>query len=633
MKKTVQLSFLLATLMSQLHATNQYTLENINVEASQATTLKKKDVTDSTIVITKEAIDEARITTLTGALSQLGNITISQSGGVGQQASMFVRGMDSRRILILIDGVRYNNPTTVGGVAELEQIMLYNVEQIEIIKGAQSGVWGSDASGGVINIVTSKASQGIHATANVEYGSFDSKKISLQASYATKEYDVLVGGLYLSNDGFSAVEPAKADANYGKRYDELGLEKDAYKNKTFNAKLGYNLTQEDRVELSAQLIDSDADIDSGSGASNDSSIPYSKVKNNFYTLAYKHTGTTHNISAQYNLSTFDKNLELVNWGGAGTTLYTYKGSVNEVKLDDKVNYLENSFLRVGASYQLFNYEKQTGDEDKKYSAISAFVTNYNKLQLFQGLNTIVTESLRYDSYDEFEDAFTGKIGLKQFIYKDYYISANFGTGFNAPTIGQVYGEYGTIANPNLKPETSTTTDITLGNDIVWITVFYNEIDNLIQWYDPDGWGGNPAIYDNISGKSKFQGIELGYEDYLFNALGVGANYTYVQTEDSTGKELARRPKSQLDVKATYYVSNDFDIGANAQYIGTRYDLADKQGAQTGDYTVVNFVSNVKVNKYITVYGKINNISDTYYQVVDGYATAGRSLYLGLVAKY
>jgi vitamin B12 transporter len=295
--------------------------------------------------------------------------------------------------------------------------------------------------------------------------------------------------------------------------------------------------------------------------------------------------------------------------------------------------MKDGFLRVGASYQLFNYEKQSGDEDKNYNTLSVFATNYNKLQLLPEHNTILTESIRYDKNSEFEDAFTGKVGLKQFVYKDYYVGTNIGTGFNAPTIGQIYGEYGSLANPNLKPETSFTADVTVGNDTLWITAFYNEIDNLIVWSDPDGWGGNPAIYDNISGKSKFQGVEVTYEDYLFDTLGLGANYTYVQTEDAEGKELARRPKSQLEVHATYYVSDDFDISANAQYIGERYDQADKQGAQTGKYTVVNFVSNVKVNKYITVYGKINNIADKYYQVVDGYATAGRSLYFGLNAKY
>ncbi len=615
MKNTIQLALISAALISSLSAENQYSLETINVTASQGTTLNKKDVTDNVTIITKEAIEESRVTTLGEALSKLGNIAIKQSGGIGEQTSMFVRGMDTGRILVLIDGIRYNDPTTASAASDIAHIMLYNVEQIEIIKGAQSGVWGSDASGGVINIVTSNATQGVHANLNVEYGSFDTTNTSLQASYGTKKYDVLISGLYLGTDGFSAYEPNKSDANYGKRYDELGLEQDSYLNTSMNAKLGYNITDIDRVEANVQLIKSDVEFD-GWGA--DSTIPNAKSETNFYSLVYKHKGSIHNITTQYNLSTFDREYKS---SSAPATIY--KGSVNEAKVDDKITYAENSFLRIGASYQLFEQKEITANTDKKYSAIAVFATNYNKFELFSGLNTVATESIRYDKYDEFDDALTGKIGLKQFVYKDLYISANVGTGFKAPTLYQLY--YGTSANPNLKPEQSLSSDITIGNDIFTITGFYNEITDLIGWT-----GGS---YNQVPGKSKFQGIELGYEDYLFNTLGLAANYTYVETEDTTGKELAQRPKSQLDVRAMYYITDDFDIGANAQYIGTRYNGANKTGAQTGEYTVVNFVSNVKVNKYLTVYGKINNITDEYYQVVDGYATAGRSLYLGLNAKY
>jgi len=620
MKNTIRLSLISVALISSLYAENQYSLEAIDVTAAQGVTLKKQDVTDDVTIITKAAIEESRVTTLGEALSQLGNIAVSQSGGVGQQTSIFVRGMDNRRILVLIDGVRYNDPTTPNAASNIAHIMLYNVEQIEIIKGAQSGIWGSDASGGVINIVTSKAKEGTHAFFNVEHGSFDSKQASLQASYATQRFDVLVGALSLRNEGFSAYEPQKGTPDYGQRYDDLGLEKDSYVNTSFNAKLGYNITDIDRIEANVQLINSDTDIDN---SGSDNTEADTKAKNNFYSLAYKHMGSVHNINLQYNLSTFDRE-SLFSLSGP---TYKYEGSVNEIKIDDKIAYAEDSFLRIGTSYQLFEQQEITANTNKDYSAIAAFVTNYNQFEFFSGQNTILTESIRYDKYNEFDDALTGKVGLKQFVYNDYYVSSNIGTGFNAPSLAQLYGQFG--ANPNLKPEKSLTADFTLGNDVVWITGFYNEITDFIDY---TGVWPNSG-YNQVPGKSKFRGVELGYEDYLFKALGLAANYTYVHTEDANGEELARRPKSQLDARATYYISDDFDIGLNVQYVGTRYDGANKTGAQTGEYTLLNIVSNVKVNKYISVYGKVNNIGDEYYQVVDGYATAGRSIYLGLNAKY
>ncbi len=625
MKKTIQLSLLGAVLAISAHAENQYTLENINVSASQGTTLKKKDVTDSVTIITKEELEESRVTTLNEALNKLANLSMTQNGGRGTSASFYIRGMSSKRILVLIDGVRYNNPTAIGAAAEFSQIMLDNVERIEVIKGAQSGVWGSDASGGVINIITAGAKQGLHASATVEYGAYNSAKTSLHASYGAKKFDITANGLLYTTDGFSAVEPVKGNVNYGKRYDDLGLEKDPYINRTNNLKVGYNFTQNDRLEASVNIIKSTVHYDAssynfttGTFVPTDSPIPQTTVFNRFYNLAFTHKDKTNDIKIAYNTSIFDRDIV----GTYGS--YYYNGSVNEFKAEDKIDYLKNSFVRFGASYQKFEQKDVTAGKNKDYSATSAFVTNYNKLSLLNDNNTIVTESLRYDKYDAFDNSLTGKVGVKQFLKDAVYVSVNAGTGYNAPTLGQLYGAFG--ANPNLKPEKSLTTDITLGNDTVWITGFYNEIKDLIEYDFTNG-------YVQASGKSKFKGLELGYEDYFGDTLGVKALYTYLRTEDAQGKTLARRPVNQLDASATYYVSDDFDIGANVQYIGTRYDKAGNTGAQTGKYTIAGLVANVKANKNVNFYAKIDNLTNKYYQTVDGYATAGRSLYVGLVAKY
>lgn len=624
MQNTIKLSIISVALLSSLQA-QEVALAPLEVSASLGTNVEQKDLTDSMTIITKEQIDEARVTNLADALNRLGGISMTQNGGAGKATSMFVRGMDTKRLLVLIDGVRYNNPTAIGAAAEFSQIMLYNVEQIEIIKGAQSGVWGSDASGGVINIITSSAQKGLHGVANVEGGSFATKVASLQASYATEDFDILIGGSYYDTDGFSVAEPKQGDADYGKRGDELGLEKDSYLNQSLNAKLGYNFTKDDRLQASVQTIDSTVNYDSGAGASNDSPIPNTVLTNRFYTLDFKHKGSMNDISINYNLSTFDRVVTYVDYYTSAAATSNYKGSVSEFKADDKISYMKNAFLRVGASYQKFEQEEITANTTKNFSAISAFLTNYNKFTQ----DTILTESIRYDKYDNLDDAFTGKIGAKQFVHNDIYISANVGTGFNAPTLGQLYGQWG--ANPDLKPETSLTSDITLGNDTLWITGFYNEITDLIEYvYDPVTFAGG---YEQIAGKSKFKGVELGYKDYFLDALGINATYTYVKTEDTDGKELARRPKHQVDASMIYYINDSVDVGLNAQYIGERYDGADTSGAQTGKYTIANFVANYKLNDTLAFYGKIDNLTDKYYQIVDGYATAERSYYLGLNAKY
>ena len=628
MKTTLLSLAAITTLASNLYGANAYTLTDINVTAAQDTMLDAKKVPDSVTIITEEALKESRINNLAQALNRLGNIAMTQNGGPGTSASVFVRGMDARRTLVLIDGVRYNNPTGIGATAEFSQIMLYNVKQIEIIKGSQTGVWGADASAGVINIVTNKAALGLHGSANVEYGSYDTKLASLQASYATEAFDILMGGSVYHSDSFSAYEPVQSDPNHGKRSDELGLEKDNYANKSFNAKLGWNITKEDRLEFSVQNIDSNLQYD---GFQTDDSKPELDLQNTFYALAYKHNGAKNDITFQYSHSDFDRSYydqDFSNPGSYKTT--SYKGTVDEVKLDDKYDYMEKSFVKVGASFQKYAQQEVTTGEDKDYSDTAAFVSNYNNLELFSGLDTIITESIRFDSYSAFDDALTGKVGAKQFVYSDIYLSTNIGTGYNVPTIGQLYGAFG--PNENLEPEKVLTADFTVGSDVLWATFFYNKIDNLIDYVNID-----PVNYiyqyQNVDGTSKIKGVELGYKDYYFDVLGLSANYTYLDATDADGKDLARRPKHQVDASAVYYVSENFDLGLNAQYVGERYDKADQKGAMTGKYIITNFVTNIAVNKFVSVYGKIDNLSDKYYQSVDGYATAGRSLYLGLNAKY
>ncbi|MDQ7060512.1 MAG: TonB-dependent receptor [Sulfurimonas sp.] len=619
MQKTIKLSLTLGALLSQLHATdanNKYTLDAIRVTAAQGATLDTKDVTDSVTIITKEALEESRITSLDEALNKLAGISMTQNGGAGKSTSMFLRGMDTRRLLVLIDGVRHNDPATLKSTADFSKIMLYNVEQIEIIKGAQSGVWGSEASGGVINIITSKAKKGLHGILNVEYGSFGTTNTSLQASYAEEKFDILIGGLSFKTAGFSAVEAKQSEADYGKRYDELGLEKDLYENESINAKLGYNFTDDDRIEAMVQATNGITKYDAFAGVSGDSTTQQSVFKNRLYTLAYKHKDNLNDLKLQYNLSTFDRE----------DTYGNYIGSIEEFKVDDKISYMKDSFLRIGASYQKAQSKEVTvNKEDKDYNTQSIFVTNYNKFKLIANQNTIITESIRYDKYSDYDNSLTGKLGLKQFIMDDFYISTNIGTGYNVPTMSQLYNQY--WGNIDLKPEKSLTSDITIGNNTVWVTGFYNKITDLIDY------NFSTFTYTQIDGTSRFKGIELGYEDYYFNSLGISAMYTYTDTEDVNGKALARRPKIQIDATLTYYITEAFDIGLSSQYIGERFDKADNQGAQTGKYLVSNLVSNYKVNKKITLYGKIDNITDKYYQTVDGYATAERSYYIGLNAKF
>jgi len=624
MKKTLKLSLIGSLLLTNLHA-QTIELGEVSIEAANRTSQNVKDLTESTTVITAEDIKESRVQTLTEALNRLGNITMVSNGGLGQNSSFLLRGMDSQRVLVLIDGIRYNDIT---GGAQYSHLQLNNVERIEIIKGAQSGIWGSDASAGVINIVTKSAKKGTHMTANIEGGSFNTQLGSVQLSHKTDDFDILASVSRVKTDGFSAAEPTKGSPDYGRREDELGYEKDGYTNNTYDIKLGYNITDEDRIEAYIKRIDAYVEYDAGAGVDAENyddpfgfgtSAYFDKVDNRYYSANYKHTGDTHKINLQYNYSYLHRKVQ------------AFKGNVQEVSLQDRIDYMKDSFIRVGGSYQNFEHEEAGSAIEASYNAKAAYLTNYNKFLIFENLgNTIFTQSLRFDSYSDFDDKVTGKLGAKQFLHEDIYLSSNYGTGYNAPTLYQLYAPpfFGsTFSNPLLTPETTKTFDITLGNDRLTATYFHNRVKDLIE-YDTTS-----SRFENVFGTSTIKGVELGYKDDYFDVIALNLNYTYLDSKNADGDFLRSRPKHQIDGNVFYYINEDLNIGLNGQYIGERYDRDDRQGAQTGKYAVYNTVINYTINENFTVYGKVDNIGDKYYQVRDGYATSERAYYAGLTASF
>ena len=617
MKKTITLSLLSSLLFSNLYAA-PIELDEVTVEAANRTEQSIKDLTESVTIISAQEIEESRVRTLGEALSQLSNIALVSNGGLGKTTSFLTRGMDSKSTLVLIDGIRYNNVT---GSTQYQHILLDNIERIEIIKGAQSGVWGADASAGVINVVTKDAKKGTHLSANIEAGSFNTQQGSVQLSHKTDLFDIVAGIARTKTDGFSASEPSYLDADYGKRGNELGWEDDGYTNNTYNIKAGVNITDEDRIEISYKRISSFVEYDAGPGTDADNyddpwgygvSAYFEETDNRFYSAAYKHKDKINDIVLQHSYSYFNNKTS------------KYKGNIQETSLQDRINYGEYSFLRVGGSYQIFEHELVEGTTDKTYSDKAVYLTNYNKFSdVLPFGNTIFTQSVRFDEYSTFNNKTTGKLGLKQFVYEnDIYLSSNYGTAYNIPTLAQLYGFWG--ANPDLQPETTKTLDITLGNDTFTLTYFNNKVNNLIQY----GTG-----YENVTGTSTLKGVEAGYKDNFFDVLALNLNYTYLDAKNANGEFLLSRPKHQIDGNVVYYVSENINIGLNGQYIGERYDKNDRQGAQTGKYAVYNTVVNYTINDNFTVYGKIDNIGDKYYQVRDGYATAERSYYAGLTAKF
>jgi len=618
MSNRIKLSLLSVALLSSLNA-QEVSLDEITVVSATKSEQSLKDVTSNVNVITSAEIQERHYTTVTQALNSVAGINYTSNGGIGSNTSINLRGAGNNRTLVLVDGVRYQDPSSTSG-ANIQHLMIQDIERIEVIKGAQSGIWGADASAGVINIITKKAKKGTHASVNLEGGSFNTRKIGATISHRTSDFDVKLSMNEVTSDSFSVQAP---------RGDDIDLyEDDAYSNLTINLQANYYITDNAKINFNVTDIDALKEYDSYSNP--DDETMKSDISDRLYSLAYLQTYANHNFTLKAEKSDFSRD-EIGTIAQYGYEyVKVFNGEHINIEFIDNMKYAQEDFLTFGFGSSSDDVDYIMTDDSKKQKDnrdTYIYLTNTNHFG-----QVILTESIRYDAYDNFDSKATGKLGAKYNVNQDIFITANVGTAYNVPSIVQELNPWGAVNN-DLNPEDTVSSDISIGYKGFKATYFYNEITDLIEWYDPDGYGGNPAIYKNLDGKSIFKGYEFEYSQNIIEPLLVSVNYSLLSAKDKDGKDLARRAKNTLKVSLDYYPVDALHLGVFGEYIGQRYDRADKGGAQTGKYTVVNFVANYDINSKLSVYTKVDNLFDKYYQTVDGYTTAPLSGYVGLNAKF
>lgn len=594
------------TLISTLQASDTV-LDPIVISATQ-TEQSLKDITSNVDVITASQLEEKHITSVIDALRSLGNIPIAQSGGIGQQSSFFQRGFSSANTVVMIDGIRYNDPTTTQGQAQLEHLMVNDIERIEVIHGAQSGIWGANAVAGVINIITKKATKQFQASTILEYGTYATSKLGANVSQKVGDLSYYVGANQLKSDGISTLTPrGQNPKNY---------ESDGYRNQTVNAKISYDLTSADTLSGQMNFVDAKSHYD-GYDAFTFAPLPNSVANeihqlNRLGSVGYRHTFTsTDFIDASYGHSTFDKKDPL------GFTT-AFMGTNKEANLLGRFSYISNGFIIVGGN----TLESHDTIGDHTLRSKGVFATNTNHLG-----NLILTQSLRNDSYDTFKDKTTGKMGAKYLFANDIALSGNYGTAYRTPALAEMYGFGG---NTLLQPETTKSFDATLRYRSFTFSYYDNVVTNLIQYvFDPNTFIGSNQ---QVEGKSHLKGYEARYQHTFFDTFRVNLAYNRLIAKDKDGKDLARRPHDTASGALGYYPIDKLSLLGTLNYIGTRYDDPART-LQTGRYVLTGAVINYEATPKLSLYLRGDNLTDRRYQEVNGYGAYGRTLMVGLNARF
>ncbi|KIM11077.1 MAG: hypothetical protein KU37_08220 [Sulfuricurvum sp. PC08-66] len=597
--KTYQL-LLPLLLGASLEAT---TFEPIEVHSANDATQKVANITENVKIITSKAIQESRLTTLAQVLGQLGNVAFTSNGAVGQASSFYLRGMDSKHTLVLLDGVRINDVTGLNG-AQFEHLPMHDIERIEIIKGAQSGIWGADAAAGVINIITKSASKGTHASFSQSYGSFDTHESKAMASYNEGIVSLKGSASSYSTNGISVAEAKYGDVLYGTRGYESNYTNDRYLNSAFGLDATLAFTPNDRLHASLKKVRAYSEYDSGAGSDGTN---YANLDNTFYAVDARHTDAINDAKLSVNYSDFARDLGIGN---------DYTGSVLQLRGSEQLNYLPESFLIVGGDYQRHTHLESYGsDLNKTFTTKALYIANANRIG-----DTIASQNLRYDLFSNAQGVWTGKVGLKQYV-GDWYASANWGTGYTVPTLYQLYTTWG--GNANLVPEESVGYDVSIGSPWIEVTYYENQIRNLIVY---------TSAYENSAGISTFKGIEIAAHYALEKLLRIDADYALIDARNASGLFLARRPKQLGHINVTNTFGDAFSTMTQLEYVGERYEKVDETGAMTGNYALVNLTANYHAETY-GAFVQLNNLFNTFYQTVDGYGTMGINFKVGIDAAF
>ena len=608
-----QLSLVTATLLLATNINAQEDLGEITVISASKSQQKLLDVTSSVDVITADEIEARGFTTVTQALDSISGLSFTSNGGVGHSTSVYLRGMSSNRTLVLIDGIRYNDVTSPSG-ADFAHLMVADIEQIEVVKGAQSGIWGADASAGVINIITKKAQDGVHGSLYAEGGSFATKRAGASLSFKNSSFYIKATHDYLESDGFSAYAPNGEDLD--------NFEDDSYKNQTTNIKVGLKINENNKIDITHTIIDAKVQSDPYDMATysmNPNGAYDSEVKDRFTSINFNH------VDSYNELNVYAKDSDFSRYYPDDEYSKNFDGSIREYGINSKIAYRKNDFVLVGADYKKFEHQN---DIDNDFDNKAVFITNSNEFDGFLGGKTVVTESLRYDDYSSFDNKVTGKIGLKHIHsnIEGFITSVNYGTAYNVPTLYQLYSPFG---NEALNSEETKSFDVTLEYKDLKITYFNNKIDDMIDF------DSATYKYANIAGTSDIDGLELSYKHSFFNSIMFNLNYTHLLTaEDREGVELKRRAKDDFNIALDYYGIENLHLGVDAQYIGSRTDTDENyEDVETGEYAVVNLTASYDISKNLKVYVKVENVTDEYYQTVYGYSSSPRAFYAGVRGEF
>lgn len=575
-----------------------FDLAAVVVTATRQATRANEVIADIT-VIDRETIEQAGPTTLPALLARQPGLHLVENGGVGKNASLFLRGSGSGHTLLLVDGVPLGSVTS--GSPSLHNLPLSQIERIEILRGPASSLYGSDAIGGVIQIFTRRGEGEARVSAYVGVGSHATREVQGGISGARNGWSYSLGLSRLTTDGISvAADPVRYRIANGS---VPNADTDGYGNSAVSARLAYTLAT--GHELGATLLEaSSRNAFDGGGVAVDA---YNRDK----TLA--RSVYLRNRLNQIWTST-------LRWGLSEDNSSSFAPARSQFATTQTQWTWQNDLhLPVGALLLALENTDQAVTSTTNYA-----VKNRNVRSVVIGYQGLLgahswQASARYDRNSQFGGRRTGSFGYGYRFAAEWQARVSVGTAFKAPSFNQLY--FPGFGSATLQPESARNREAVLG----WerglrhasLTLYDNQIDNLIA-------GTVAAV--NI-GKARISGTSLAYGSRT-GAWTSDASLDLMRPVDAgNGNRLQRRPAQMLKL-ALSYSPGAWKVGAEVTAIGRRYDTTTQTRAM-GGYAVGNLHAAREIDHSWSVEARLNNVFNRVYENAWSYAVPDRQLFLGL----
>lgn len=585
-------------------------------------------------------------------LNRLPGVSVTTLGGLGGTAGVSLRGASQNYVAVLVDGIDVTDPSGTQVSYDFGQLTTSAISRIEILKGSQSALYGSGAVGGVISITTRRATEpGTHHYLEAEAGSYGTGLLTYSLTHKTDTVEAAVTASRVETKGFSAAD--EADGN---------TEADGFMANKLSFNLAVNLDNGARIGASGFTSHATGDYDAQFYVDPDGGPRYGtgdqvEFGDGFTPDEVQTTNTTGlrafaefetgMLDHALSVSTFRvqrryvQNEQGLDFGDYDPITDTYGGALSasdNTYVGRRLGIDYQAGLDLGAGRLVFgaDHAREGYDQTGTYGDLDAetSVTGvFAELSQPLGAETDLSLALRRDDHSRFGGFNTARLALSHRASDSLTFRAQAGTGYRAPSNFELFSFYG---SPDLQPEKSANIDLgvekTFGDrGMVRATAFYLKVDNLID-YDFDGTGcaafevfGSPGCYNQVPGTSRRTGVELEGRIALTDSMTLDAAYTYTDSATNASSAWGEIARHQLALNLTADLSPVLSGSLSVAHVADRPTLP--------DYTVVNATMTYDVTDTAEAYLRIENLFDEQYQLVPGYGTSDRAIYVGLRAEF